>query len=124
MKQRLSPQHLAYAASLAGALLWIVPAGVAKADSGYDFRYGSGIYKGSVTDCVTSATVGLAKANFGGVHSETHPSNSAVYGTKTPYQAVVICTKAGSAVTYTELVFGPTGADLPKLFNALDNDFK
>jgi hypothetical protein len=99
-------------------------ASVAAAAGSYDFRYGSGIYKGSVADCQTSATVGLAKAGFSDVHSESHASNSAVYGSKSDYQAVVICTKAESTATYTELVFGPSGSTLPSLFDALDNNFK
>jgi hypothetical protein len=113
------------AALLGGLLFAIGPSTAASAaTSNYDFRYGSGIYKGAVSDCVTSATVGLDKAGFNDVHSETHPSNSSVYGVKDQYQGVVICTKAGSSVTYTELIFGPSGSTLSSLFNSLDNDFK
>lgn len=113
---------LVSAAVLGGFLLAAVPS--TAATGSYDFRYGSGVYKGAVGDCVTSATVGLDKAGFTDVHSESHPSNSSVYGMKDQFQAVVICTKAASAVTYTELVFGPSGTPLSTLFNALDNNFK
>ena len=102
----------------------IALAAVSRADSGYDFRYGSGIYKGAVNTCVTSATVGLTKAGFDHVNSEEHPSNSAVYGQVGSYTAVVLCTKAPSGTTYSELVFGPSGQQLVKLFNSVDNDFK
>jgi hypothetical protein len=124
VRQPLSIRLLGGLAILAGVLLAMGPTTVAAATSNYDFRYGSGVYKGAVGDCVTSATVGLDKAGFSDVHSESHPSNSSVYGVKDTFQAVVICTKAGSSVTYTELVFGPSGSTLTSLFNSLDNNFK
>lgn len=125
MRQPLAIRLLGGVALVSAIVLALAPASVATAaGSNYDFRYGSGVYKGAVGDCETSATVGLDKAGFSGVHSESHPSNSSVYGTKDTYQAVVICTKAGSSVTYTELVFGPAGATLTSLFNSLDNNFK
>jgi hypothetical protein len=96
---------------------------VRAADS-LDFRYGSAIYKGLVSDCATSATVGLTKAGFDHVNSEEHQSNSAVYGQDGLYTGVVLCTKAPTGTTYTEIVFGPAGDELEKLFKALDNDFK
>jgi hypothetical protein len=119
-------RNLAILLTIASAALMIASslAFVAKAASTEDFRYGSAIYKGSVSDCATSATVGLTKAGFDGVNSEQHPSNSAVYGQSGSYTGVVLCTKAPGGTTYSELVFGPSGDKLETLFKALDTDFK
>jgi hypothetical protein len=98
---------------------------VARAAQTLDFRYGSGQYQGgTVSDCATSATVGLAKAGFDHVNSEQHPSNTAVYGQHEDYTGVAFCTKAASGTTYAEIVFGPAGDALDPLFKAFDKQFK
>jgi hypothetical protein len=119
-------RHLSFLAATATAVI-IVVLGlvmVARAASSLDFRYGSAQFKGLVSDCVTSATVGLAKAGFEQVSSEVHASNSAVYGEKAGYTGVVLCTKAESGTTYAELVFGPSDGQLDSLFKVLDTEFK
>lgn len=125
MKKLLVRSRLLAVVATSGLILAAALMFVAKAAENCDIDWGSAQYRGAVTDCQTSATVGLTKAGFGNIQSGVHTNHTSIWGFHGNYRALVLCTKAeNGGATYAEMVIGPTGNELDSLFKAVDTDFK
>lgn len=125
MKQHLDRTSRGFAVSVAGLTLGtaLIFAAKAAADP-CDMRWTSGAYKGTVSECSTNATAGLAKAGFDNVGTRPRTSYTSVWGYHGKYYALVLCTKSDTKTTYSQMVIGPTGDELQNLYTAMDKDFK
>ncbi len=124
MKKLLFRPHFAAVVATSGLILTAALIFVAKAADNCDIDWGSAQYRGAVSDCETSATVGLAKAGFDQIQTGVHTNHTSIWGYHGNYRALILCTKADSGATYAEMVIGPTGNELDSLFKAVDTDFK
>ena len=88
------------------------------------FEYSTGTGRSSAATCVTSATVGLAKAGFDGVNTLPDKHDTGIYGHQGSYTGLVVCIPTPPTSIYLQMAIGPPGAGLDAMYKTIDKSFR